>query len=404
MARSQKSSVKTESDVQPAAPDMVAPVSKRPRLGLRRKVTSCYRQLTAQTRAYIAEYAVQLLLTGALITSVHSLIGEVASSFKHTAAHWTDSWQYMFGMAQLAAVVVMIPLLIVLSRRIAGTETAVPKVVSGGWRKAFLGIFLVYVGLSAVGYGVALVYALISWLGQIGLGTSGGTPDVAMVVSFAFGVLLYGLTTFVYARGYRSQDVSTVSRRLHRYGLVVVALVVAVLYVVLPMQKQRGAYVDSLIVRDMQTIQSAISNATYSNYSKYDYRQSQNELPKDLQSLQLPADTKQRINSLKYEYKPGKGGEYKLCATFRTDASQQEKQGGGIIPMPYAAGASLSSAYPDYSDKKDTPEHHRKGYQCFDFSEYGVGIAEPAYDLMDKNAPTNYQSDTYMDMQGGSQY
>jgi len=87
------------------------------------------------------------------------------------------------------------------------------------------------------------------------------------------------------------------------------------------------------------------------------YATKNNKLPASLSSVDLTSDIKGRVKE--YDYKPGVGEKYQLCATFKTDTTKQ--------------AASYATA-----DSAD-PAIHKTGRMCFDYEVYGVYSATPAY-------------------------
>lgn len=314
---------------------------------------------TGRTRAYLAEYAVQLIVLGTLITLVNSFFAGIMDSFGEASSGWLSSWMYQVSIGQLAAVVAIIPLLILLSLRTGGTEEVSPIVKESNWRKAFLGIFLIVIGLTAVGYAIGLVYVVVSMIMNAGLAVDAATSPAISFAKNGFGFVLFSVSALLYARDYRPSVWNTkLWRNLHRYSLIALAIILSVVFATLPLQKQRGAYVDKLVVGDLETIISEVEQ----------YASKERKLPQDLSVLDPNKEVSARLKSQKYEYKPAKtGGSYEVCANFKTDASDDES---------YDFVSAFSGASANYSSSDDepvdSPSAHKKGNQCFKQTASGV--------------------------------
>lgn len=315
-------------------------------------------KLTGQTRAYLAEYVVLLIVLSTLIFVINSLFGGIIDNFgeQKQSWYWSGSWAYKVSIGQLATTVALIPILLLLTKRTGGSEEASPAIKTSNWRKAFLGVFLITMGVTAVGYTVGLLYIVASAVANAGLAVD---TDVSLWQALAknvFAIVLFGLSALLYARDYREVSEGNVHlwRRIHRYGLVLLAIILAIIFIASPLQKQRSAYVDDLVVDDLQSITSAIST----------YASDKQKLPSTLSDVDLSKEVKARLSSQKYEYKPTQNSsKYQLCATFKTDASKNDENN----PLSALSGASLNT-----TDTDQSPRTHKKGYQCFDKTAYGV--------------------------------
>lgn len=315
-----------------------------------------------ETKAYLAEYAVQLILLVTVLGLASTFFGAIVDP-EAAGGSWTSSWQYQLSIGQLAAVVAVVPLLVLIARRTAGTEADAPLVRESSWRKAFLGVFLIAVGLAAVGYAIQFVYVLLSMLLNAGLAVGViENPGIALLKA-GFSALLFGISALLYAKDYRQQSSrATILQAVHRYGLIVFTVVLAIVFAAIPLQKQRGAYVDSLKVNDMRQLERAVS--TYSSKNR--------KLPEKLDDLELSKEVKARSASLAYQYKKGTGNKYQLCAYFATDASDKKDTTTSRIPsISSLSGAEYNSSY-DYPVEDESVTNHKQGDQCFDYAAIGV--------------------------------
>lgn len=370
---------------QPLSPLGPAPVEDM--MPPRQSRSGLFKRLAGETRAYLAEYAVQLILLGTLIALVNTFFSGIINSFgEQGEGSWLSSWQYKLSLGQLAAVVAIVPLLALLTRRTSGTEDEAPVVKESSWRKAFLGVFLISVGLTAVGYTIGFVYVLISLAANAGLAVDAVKSPLITLVTTAFGAILFGVSALLYARDYRPNGGALLWRRLHRYGLVALAVVLAVVFMAIPLQKQRGSYVDSLIVGDLQTIRSKISS----------YSIQKRELPKSLSDVELTDETKKRVSSLKYEYKPASsGGSYELCATFKTDASKKKENNFATALSSLSSGSANTT-----TSSSESPSTHKKGHQCF--KQTASGVRSSSSSSSSRLNSLDRGSDSYDDLFGSS--
>lgn len=323
--------------------------------------SSLWKRWTGQTRAYLAEYAVLLIVLSSLIYLVAALFSGIIDHFgvRQESWYWSGGWAYKTSIAELAATVALIPVLVLLTKRTSGTEEAWPAVRQSNWRKAFLGIFLISLGVTAIGYTVGFIYVVVSALSNAGLAVDTDNKVWQALVKNIFAIALFGLSALLYARDYRPIRSGNLLlwRRIHRYGLVLFAIVAVIVFTALPLGKQRAAYVDDLVVGDLNTITSRVSS----------YASNKRQLPASLSDVELSDQVKTRSKNLKYEFKPESyGNSYQLCATFKTDASNKKDDN----PIRALSGASSSALYED--GPNDSVESHKKGYQCFKKTAYGV--------------------------------
>lgn len=320
------------------------------------------KRLFGETKAYLAEYVVQLVLLASLLVLASTFFAAIIDP-SSDGKSWASSWQYQLSIGQLAAVVAIVPLLVIIARRTAGTEADAPLVRESGWRKAFLGIFLIVIGLAAVGYAIQFVYIVLSMMFNAGLAVDAVENPTISLLQAGFSALAFGISALLYAKDYRKQsNKATILQAIHRYGLIVFTVILGVMFALMPLQKQRSAYVDTLKVGDLQQIERAVS--TYSVKNK--------KLPEKLEDLELSDEVKTRNTSLRYEYKKGSGSSYELCTNFATDAREDEPAITSVSPlnrMAWQSGANYNELYPADSE---SPAQHKDGYQCFKYTASGV--------------------------------
>jgi|GEM_PF-6776025 len=172
--------------------------------------------------AYLPEYAVMLMLLGVLVAALNTLIGigidalikgEPASS---GAGSYTDLYIGNINSFELiwslSALIASLPFFAWLFVRTRNTEAETPEIRQHRWRKAFLGIFLVVEGLTAVGTVGGLVYDLLgravggqdaSLLSYFSSGAKDPWWQVALVTLLNLAVLV--AVIFVLSRDYRAR-------------------------------------------------------------------------------------------------------------------------------------------------------------------------------------------------------
>lgn len=322
--------------------------------------------LLKPSRAYLAEYAVLIIVTAGLLGLVNSMFGSIIDYFgaQKTSPRFGGDFAYTASISTLAAVAVLIPVLAFITSRTATSEAENPKSTKLSWRKAFLSIFLIGVMLTAIGYTIAFVYELFSSLASSGLGASSHTQIWRSLVKDGFAIVLFGFTTWLYASDYRHiEDFSTkhhLWRRIHRYTISILALVLAILFVIWPLRVQRNYFIDATIVSDLDSIKTKVT----------DYGYKKNALPADLSQLDLSTDLKDHASSFGYEYSSNQyDGSYKLCADFKTDTRDKEP----AIVNPLEQFTTSSSSYSAPNPQTPDISVHNKGHDCFTFTDSNVG-------------------------------
>jgi hypothetical protein len=318
------------------------------------------KKLFNESRAYLAEYAVLLIVLGSLLGITNGLFGGIIDYISGPKPQgswwWTDSFAYTASLSMLASVTVLVPVLIALTRRTNGSEETNPKLKDIGWRKGFLGIFLTIVTLLAICYAIGFVYTVFSKLASVGIATDGKTTVWRSLLKSGFATVLFAFTAFLFSRDYRSQQNRLgLLVRLHRYALVALALVLTVVYFFVPLKAQRGAFIDQVIVDDLRELRSQVDN----------YSSKNNELPEELDDLDLNNELKAHAKAYKYKYEAVDFNKYKLCAVFKTDTKSTDKVDANPLER-YQYGSSSSYESPSYED----PAKHGSGEQCFNYEGY----------------------------------
>lgn len=342
-------------------------------------------KLFAASRTYLAEYALLLIITAGLVWLVNSLFGGLVDYIgkdNPTTPWYGGSFAYTASLGMLAGAAVLVPVLVLFTRRTRTSEADDPSIKNIGWRKAFLGVFLLNVALAAICYGVAFTYQLFSWLASFGLGASGDSVVWKSLLKAFFAIVLFVFTSWLYARDYRATD-ETYSRwsRIHRYSLVILAIILATIFTFTVLREQRSQFIDGIITNDLRTLQSKV-NA---------YESEKNRLPKNIDDLDLDKQLKAHAKSFAYEYSKSSKG-YTLCAVFKTDTKNQKTS---YYDNPLERLSSGSSISDDYyrGNQDDDPAVHGRGRQCFDYTAYSSSRSDTYYDNRDYQDRGNYQGD-----------
>lgn len=326
-------------------------------LGYKDKITGVF----GGSRAYLVEYALLLIITGALLYVVNTLF---ASSLDYISSpkpqpKFGGGFAYTSSLAMLASAVVFMPALLFLTRRTKGSEQQSPDLKSINWRKAFLGIFLIIVGLTAIAQSVVLTYEVISRVAGVGL--PGIKTDAAWkeILKPLFAAILFGLTIGLYARDYRTTELDDrheMLSRIHRYGLVLLSLVLGIVFCLTTLRVQRNTFIDNAIENDIKSIKSKVDS--------YYYKKS--KLPKSISDLTLSDEVENRVKAYDYKYSTVSGRSYKLCAKFKTDTTKESTNGTNALES--YLDKSYGDSYRSSESKTADPAIHKAGEECFSYS------------------------------------
>ncbi len=324
-----------------------------------------------EARAYLVEYLIVLISTGVLLGVVVSMLNTILK-YNDDSSGYFSSFAYTISISMIATLVVVIPLVLVLTKRTNAVEAAAPRVKSCGWRKGFLGFFLLNVGLWGIGFAITFVYDLISYFASFGLSDDKAFPWRSLLANgITTGLLAF--TFWLYSHDYRNQQTSkTRLSRVLNYSLIICAIVLTVIYLGTSFRGQRASFIDDTISGDLTSIQTKISDYQYAH---------QDRLPNNLDSLSLNDQQKARAEKYDYSYSKSYSG-YELCAVFRTDTRSKNK---GSQNSLEAASASSSDSYSTAPDNSD-PQIHGKDKQCFTTPSYSTGYDDTQLKL-DAPAP-----------------
>lgn len=306
------------------------------------------------SRAYLAEYAVLLIITYTLIWISVSMFGGIIDYIagQKPSPIFGGGWAYTSSIASLSSIAVLLPMFVLLTRRTKTSEEEASSLKNLGWRKGFLSFFLILIMLGAIGFSIAFVYEVFSKIASSGL-SAGEQPELwKTLFKHGFGAVFFGVTAWLYSKDYRTQvsDVIRKSERLHRYILAILVVIIALLFAFIPLKQQRNMFVDQIIVTDLRALKSAITS----------YETKERSLPNSINDLDdLSEELEARVDKFGYEYSKG-NGTYELCAEFRTSTKDQGGSGNAL------EGLLTGSSFNSFSETED-PSVHDKGRDCFTY-------------------------------------
>ena len=336
------------------------------------------KNIIGNTRAYIPEYAVLLLVTGSLLCIINALfwgIIDYIGNPKPTGI-WGGGWQYTYSLFVLASAIASIPIVLLLTYRTKGTEKDLNDIRGSSWRRGLLGVFLVIFGLTTVGYLVAFVYQVVSQMAGAGLVTA-NLGAWKNYIKIGFSVVLFRITTLIYARDYRQSDNEKIDSimiwaMIHRWGLSVIAIILAIAFSNTSLAYQRGTYIDDLISNDLNSIKNKIST----------YESSKGKSPESLDDLSLSDEIKKRQKKYNYVYEKPSGGKYKLCADFKTDTTKKDETDSTSLESALSKSSSIYDDYDAGSSYVNT-NIHSKGKHCFEYTS--TRSSKSSIDIYDRN-------------------
>lgn len=307
---------------------------------------------TKGPKAYLVEYLLSLVMTGALVGIVISFFSSIVNSIGASGAGggWAARFAYTSSLATLSASIVFVVALFLVSKRCRKSEEAMPAIKHNKWRKGFLAIFLVLVGISALTAATTMVYNIVSLIGSVGVVSIeiGDTARSIINSIFAFAVL--ASTLMLYAQDYRISTMNPRLERLHHWGLIVGVIGLGIVFMALPLRNHRDAYIDGIASSDIRILQRAVD----------DHARSENELPSNLRSLDVGDDIDGRVDN--YEYiESDDGNTYELCADFRTDTTGESSGGNPLEDALVGSGFGMTPS------RDNNPDYHEDGRVCFEY-------------------------------------
>lgn len=193
-------------------------------------------------KTYLIEYLLYLIITGILLgIAVSFFTGIVNSIGSYEQSFWRAETVYNNSLIQISSALVLAVFAWVLGSRCYTTESSSPAVKQHKWRKAFLAIFIVLVSLSALGATVAFVGGIATLIGGIGLEGADPSDAVRGLSIGLFSALLLWGTVLLYGNDYLNKRVAGGLSLARRYGLLGLVVVLALAYMLFPLQKERDA-------------------------------------------------------------------------------------------------------------------------------------------------------------------
>ena len=243
-------------------------------------------KVRGQSRAYLVEYALILIMTGTVLGVITTMLSTILRYTDSGRGHsFFDDYAYKVSVGLIAALVVAVPVLVLLTKRVSKSESLTSSLKNMGWRKGFLGTFLLIVSLYAIGYATAFAYDLVSYFASFGLGGDAKSFPWRGLLENGLTALLFGSTAWLYSYDYRDQPGErSVIGKAHHYGLIALALLLTLIYFGTAFRQQRGEFIDAAIVDDIQSIQSQVSS----------YESKNGHLPDSLDQLELKDQQKSR--------------------------------------------------------------------------------------------------------------
>lgn len=305
------------------------------------------------------DFFLHLGVVAALYVSAISLLNllfqTINYGFPDQLAGYGDPYSYGIRLA-VATLIIIFPLYLLLSWFLAKGYVAEPAKRELPIRKWLLYLTLFVAGIAVIVDLVVLVQTFLS--GEITSRFALKVLSVIIVAGGIFGYYLYDLRRENSSLGEQGRG------KIFAWiaGLVVLASLVGGFAIMGSPMTARAKRFDDRKVSDLQSIQWQIVN----------FWQQKGGLPKAMADLEdsisgyrVPIDP----DELPYEYIPGEGTSFKLCATFnRSTVGDKEKlqgrgeYGGGIYaPKPI----SVYDSYGGVGGIADTWEHE-KGRFCFD--------------------------------------
>lgn len=242
--------------------------------------------------------------------------------------------------------------------------------------KVFRAIFLTILALTILGALGAIVYLLVDAM----LGTANETAKGMWLAILGSGqVIVWSALLWWYFRAQRSG-----MQVIYMAAVALITLVVAVLLVVFPIMSKRDAVMDARTSSDLEAIVTAVGTYASKNnklpaaltdvkledervasrLGSYEYQVTQST-PKESETTPLTRDMFGDLEGLLDEdyYKTETDSfSYKLCATFKTDTTKKEEEG-GVIPLFYPSSGM---------------SNHPSGKHCFDQTAYGKVAGDDA--------------------------
>jgi hypothetical protein len=189
-----------------------------------------------ESRAYLFEYGLLLLVLGALLASLISMVESIVPYLgSQDSERLFGGLEYDMSLLTLSAVIVLLPLSVILIQRTAETERTNPFIKNSSWRKAFLGIFLVSIVLPAIVLTIEVVNELVTYVAD-----ADAAFDWRAVLSGGLAVSILAITGLVFSQDYRYVPVNRYARlqHLYRYGLLAGALIAVLLFILMPLNEQ----------------------------------------------------------------------------------------------------------------------------------------------------------------------
>jgi MFS family permease len=205
--------------------------------GIGRSFQSFLNRSYGESRAYVVEYGLLLLLTGVLLGLLTNMVQSIFEYIGDKPSRdMFFGFDYSFSVFILSAVIIIIPLVAILIQRTSEAERKNPRIKNSSWRKGLLGAFIAILSLASLSTAIGLLASLISAATLIDVPFN-PRADLASFVSLA----VFVVTAWIFGQDYREGISPRYKnwRHVFRYSLIFGGIVIALLFALIPMAEQR---------------------------------------------------------------------------------------------------------------------------------------------------------------------
>jgi hypothetical protein len=156
------------------------------------------------SKAYLPEFVLSLWVLAALHSGAIILFSNFLSNLgKDTGSTLGDGFAYSASLSAISMVIVLLPAYYIMYKRLTAREKADPVILTHRWRKGFLGIFLVLIGLALIFTFTGMVFEIVTHLAASGIkGADTGGTAWKTYLKYAFAAALFGFTLWFQGRNY----------------------------------------------------------------------------------------------------------------------------------------------------------------------------------------------------------
>ncbi len=189
------------------------------------------------SRSYLFEYGLYLLLVGGLLLVSTQMIQAIVTGIDNDQPAY-GLLDYGLSLQAIATMLVLLPLTVVVMQRTLAVELAHPAIKNIGWRKAFLGIFLCTITLTAIFSTIALVATFLEYVSSPDSSFSWQTHFAGLLVA-----ALLVASAWIFGQDYRHTAINRYGLWMNRYriGLLSLAGIATILFILFPFADIRNA-------------------------------------------------------------------------------------------------------------------------------------------------------------------